>query len=377
VQLPTKIALLLCLCPCGRTYAQDSTWKVLISHHKKTIIQRASMASFANTGFRLYRNVVYQVQTSDNQYMALRLVDVTADSLRFMPLRVYGQRAPDTLTLHPRQLALLYVEGAGGFFTKSLNMRFYQFLFEKDTANNYIPGLPKTTFVHGRETKYELLPSFTRVGIKKNIEPDSISRYQYVKTPNPDKIDSTYRVRKVFGFTPTKVEEINGFSIGFSTRNDKNRRYHMRDTLITRGVNIELNPIALIGPIALVYTPRRFGESNYPNYRDTLAAEWQGKNKGLNISLASVHDRIIEGVNLTATFTVVNELHGLSISALNNSAYVINGMAVSLVNDCLKSRGFQLGLFNRSRDHRGLQIGLWNVNGKRKLPFINWQLPGQ
>ncbi|WP_295121383.1 hypothetical protein [uncultured Chitinophaga sp.] len=334
------------------------------------------MSSFANTGFRLYRNVVYKFQTSDGKPAVLRLADVTPDSLRFIPLAVYEQRTPDTVTLHPRQLSFLYVEGAGGFFTKTLNLQLYQFIFEKDTSGNYIPGLPKTTFVHGRETHYELLPSFTRTGIKKNIEPDSISRYQYVKTPNPVNIDSTYRVRKVFGFTPTKVEEINGLSFGFSTKNDKNRRYHVRDTLITRGINIELNPIAIIGPIALVYSPRRFSETSYAYYRDTLAATWEAKNKGLNISLANVHDRIIEGVNLTATFTVVNELHGLHISALTNSAYVIEGVAVSLLNDCVKSRGFQLGLVNRSRNHRGLQIGLWNVNGKRKLPLINWQLKG-
>lgn len=35
-------------------------------------------------------------------------------------------------------------------------------------------------------------------------------------------------------------------------------------------------------------------------------------------------------------------------------------------------KGLQIGIRNKSDNMKGIQIGLWNVNGKRKLPIINW-----
>jgi hypothetical protein len=46
-------------------------------------------------------------------------------------------------------------------------------------------------------------------------------------------------------------------------------------------------------------------------------------------------------------------------------------MAVSNVSR--NHNGVQIGLFNHSKNLRGIQFGLWNTNGKRKLPFMNWQ----
>jgi hypothetical protein len=52
-------------------------------------------------------------------------------------------------------------------------------------------------------------------------------------------------------------------------------------------------------------------------------------------------------------------MNGLSIAGIRNRASI--------------ARGVQIGLFNKSTELRGFQFGLWNINGRRSLPFINWQ----
>ena len=83
---------------------------------------------------------------------------------------------------------------------------------------------------------------------------------------------------------------------------------------------------------------------------------------------------IIRGLSLSALTFNSGEMHGVSISGLTNCSYVVKGVSIcGGYNSGNKVRGVQIGLVNRATNLRGFQIGLWNKNGRRSLPFINWQ----
>jgi hypothetical protein len=152
-----------------------------------------------------------------------------------------------------------------------------------------------------------------------------------------------------------------------------NRKFNERDSLIIRGICLELNPFQIFNLINPYLT------GPYPDsvniYNEAIKKDWQVKIYGINISLlTTINEMQIRGLNITGAFTVVDEIHGVSISGLNNFCYILDGISIAaLRNRAMTARGIQIGLFNKATDLRGFQIGLWNVNGKRSLPFINWQ----
>ncbi|UYQ91388.1 hypothetical protein MKQ68_14940 [Chitinophaga horti] len=354
----------------------DSTWKVLIYQQGREIVQRPDMSTFAKTGFYLYRHVVYGVTLKGPTYMRnAELIDVVPDTLRFV-IHAPAGRYPDTVSVHYREVELLSLQPALQVSPQLL--KFYDFRFVKDTGSNYIPGRAAYTWdKDGNRIEYEALPRLTRSGIDTSFVPHGISIREYSLTPDPSLRDTIYRKRNVFGFTPGKREEINGLSFGFWTRNRKNKKYKVRDSLVTRGVNIELQPLVLVGLFVWPYLSVDPDETDtFEKYVEEGQYKWESKIYGFNVSLLNGGPRRIYGINLSATITSADEIHGLTISPIVNWSYIQKGTAIALVNRAFKTRGFQLGLFNKSFDHRGLQIGLWNRNAKRGLPIINWQLKG-
>lgn len=146
-----------------------------------------------------------------------------------------------------------------------------------------------------------------------------------------------------------------------------------RDSLIIRGLNIQINPFAIFA----IMNPQLNGP--YPDsidlYNELINKDWQAKIHGVNISVVNTFSEMrIKGFNLTGLITVVDEIHGISISGINNFSYIMNGVSIAGIrNRATMAKGVQIGLFNKSTDLRGFQFGLWNINGKRSLPFINWQ----
>ncbi|MDQ5928504.1 MAG: hypothetical protein QG594_278 [Bacteroidota bacterium] len=93
--------------------------------------------------------------------------------------------------------------------------------------------------------------------------------------------------------------------------------------------------------------------------------------RGINVSIFSAMNMMngfsVGGILNTKTF------NGLSISGLANLSDFGNGVQIGISNVSRRHNGLQIGLFNNSKALRGMQFGLWNTNGKRKLPFFNWQ----
>ena len=84
----------------------------------------------------------------------------------------------------------------------------------------------------------------------------------------------------------------------------------------------------------------------------------------------------MNGVSLTGAILSTGRMNGISVCGIANIAETGNGLQLAISNVSRDYRGLQIGLFNNAKNLRGVQFGLWNRNGKRRLPFVNWQFKG-
>ena len=99
------------------------------------------------------------------------------------------------------------------------------------------------------------------------------------------------------------------------------------------------------------------------------------RNNGIQIAPGGTGALYSNGIIASGLITAVYQGNGVQIGGFNQ--YVkFNGLQIGLVNDLDgKSESFtglQIGVFNNTKKLKGFQIGLINKNGKRTLPFINW-----
>ncbi len=188
---------------------------------------------------------------------------------------------------------------------------------------------------------------------------------------NQDKTKKTYKKRNFIYYTPSESDQINGLAIGAWA---ENTRYY-KDSIEVNGLNIEINPV-----IFFIYARGGF---TVP-YRDSIEYYLSEKRKnyygltvnGFNFSLPGTVNEIstVNGLNITLLTTSIGRINGFSFSTLTNTCYLLNGVSIAgLYNSATKVKGIQIGLINKTTTLKGIQIGLWNKNGKRSLPFINWQ----
>ncbi len=206
------------------------------------------------------------------------------------------------------------------------------------------------------------------------------------KSPNVTRIDSL----KIFSLSPIsrKVNRVDGFAFGFG--HYENQRIK-KQTI--NGLNLEVSPLAaaflpfinipieglFVGINDRVISNSAFFDDEYETYivvngLNISSGGFMGgaQMNGLNLSVVSAMNQM-NGLSLNASILHTKSFNGLSISGIANISYVGNGIQIAISNVSRKHRGIQIGLFNYSKDLRGFQFGLWNTNGKRKLPFINWQ----
>ncbi|CAD0003640.1 LA_2272 family surface repeat-containing protein [Flavobacterium chungangense] len=195
---------------------------------------------------------------------------------------------------------------------------------------------------------------------------------------------------KIFSLSPIskRVNKVNGFALGAGHFENQNIRLQ-----VINGLNIEASPISLalisfsinvpfeslfVGINDNVISNVAFFDDNIKSYI---------KVNGLNVSsggfmggaeVRGINISIFSGMNKMNGFSVGGILNtksfaGVSISGLANLSDFGNGVQIGISNVSRKHNGIQLGLFNNSKELRGVQFGLWNTNGKRKLPFFNWQ----
>lgn len=359
----------------------DSSWNVLLLKKGHQLETKPDMAVVSNTGFYLYKNCVYEIDLKNKQHISGRLVDIKADTLVFTNyfnanVAHSEQSELDTLFVPYKELHQLNLisDRALALYTHYAFDK-YDFIFKKDTINYYFPS-EWCALYYDDIRKSEVVTHLTEQGITALYEENGKTHYFYgagMSRPDRSAMDTTYTVKNVFWITPCKVEEINGFALSLYTENIKNDGYGERDSLVIRGVNLELNPFAIF----YIMDPHLNGP--YPDsinlYHEKLKKDWQVEVHGVNMSaLTTIYEMRMKGFNLTGLSTVVDEIQGLSISGMNNFCYLLDGVSLAgLRNRATFAKGLQIGLFNKATDLRGFQFGLWNKNGKRSLPFINWQ----
>ncbi|MCC6372170.1 MAG: hypothetical protein IT236_14295 [Bacteroidia bacterium] len=359
----------------------NSSWNVLLLEKGNKLELKPDMAALSKTGFYLYKNCVYEIILKNKKQIGGRLVGIKPDTLFFTNFfnsnaANWANAKLDTLAVYYKDLDKLNLisDRATGWYIKC-SFDNYDFIFKKDTVNYFFPSNWEVIYDND-PTPYELVAHMTAQGVSTLFEESGRTYYFYgtgMTKPDRSQMDDSYNKKNVFWFTPCKVEEINGLALGLHAKNIKNELFNERDSLIIRGLNLEINPFAIFS----LLNPRLNGP--YPDslnlYNENFKKDWQVKIYGMNLSLVNtINEMRIKGFNLTGLLTVVDEIHGVSISGINNFSYILNGVSIAgLRNRATFARGVQIGLFNKSTELRGFQIGLWNVNGRRSLPFINWQ----
>lgn len=195
---------------------------------------------------------------------------------------------------------------------------------------------------------------------------------------------------KIFSLSPIskRVNKVNGFALGVGHYENQNIKIQT-----INGLNIEASPLLLALFTVSINVPF---ESLFVGINDNVISnvaffddptDTYIRINGLNISsggftggaeLRGINISIISGMNKMNGFSVGGILNtksfsGVSISGLANISDSGNGIQIGASNVSRRHNGVQIGLFNNSKELRGMQFGLWNTNGKRKLPFFNWQ----
>lgn len=382
--MKTKISVVLAILFLAfNLYGQaDSCWNVfLVKKNRTPDFTKTIGGEFNPNGFYLYRNCIYEIDLKDNRRLNGRLIDVTKDTLVFT--NFFNQNVADkaktildTLIIHYGQLHRLNLiaDRAYGWYQK-YDFDSFDFIFKQETSCCYIESDWYKIFENDT-AKYELVPHLTAQGMNLLFEDSGKTYYFYgagMIKPDRSKMDITYDRKNFVWLIPCRVEEINGLAIGLQAKNIKNREYNERDSLVIRGLSLQINPF----DIFMLMNPRLNGP--YPDsvdlYFGKLKPDWRVRVKGVHLSLVNtINEMESHGVNITSGLTVIDEIHGVSISGINNFCYILNGVSIAgLRNRAMTAKGVQVGLFNRSAEMRGIQIGLWNTNGKRSLPFVNWQ----
>lgn len=207
---------------------------------------------------------------------------------------------------------------------------------------------------------------------------------------NDQKNDSV----KIFSLSPIhrKLKRVDGFALGFGHyENSKIKQQKVN------GLNVEASPLGLVlisfginipfEGLVVGINDKYIDSANFLDEEFQTYIKINGVNissggfmggaefNGLNISVLSGLNKL-NGLSLNASVIGAKEFNGITISGIANVFEYGNGLQLAVSNVSRNHNGMQIGLFNHSKNLRGLQFGLWNTNGKRKLPFVNWQFKG-
>lgn len=359
----------------------DSCWSVLLIKQGNSLELRQNMLTYDPHGFYMVRNCIYQITLKNGQEIGGRLRDIRKDSLVFD--NFFNREAADAygdefrnVKVHYRQLAeLKFLADRSLNLSNTVNLQNFDFHFSYGQSNCSVQTQMVQLFSNSDEL-YEVVPHLTAQGLGAlvcyNGEVSVFWGTGYTK-PDESKRDRTFDRRNFIWYTPCNVEEINGLAIGMMPKNIKNQKYGKPAYLVVNGLNIELNPFELV----TIYYPQFVGP--YSDSLEYFEAVFEDKIEttlnGLSITLVNaIGETQMNGVNFAGLVTQADILKGLSISGFSNFSYKMSGLTIAgLHNKATSGKGVQIALYNNAVDFRGFQIGLWNKNGKRSLPFINWQ----
>ena len=186
-----------------------------------------------------------------------------------------------------------------------------------------------------------------------------------------DSIKYTEEARLI-AFTPLhKIDKVNGIAIGIGM--DEIIRNNVSKKTIN-GLNIDINLIGFL--LFCFYDTAKIVNSGDVLQQNGINISLAGflrnnSHNGINVSLYNYGNKM-NGVSVAVIGNVVEEINGVYIGGMSNYAEKGRGVTIGVFNEVKEFKGLQIGIRNKSDNMKGIQIGLWNVNGKRKLPIINW-----
>ncbi|WP_395059267.1 LA_2272 family surface repeat-containing protein [Flavobacterium sp.] len=214
-----------------------------------------------------------------------------------------------------------------------------------------------------------------------------LGKYFKWKSKNDFRNDSI----KIFSLSPIsrRVKQVNGFALGVGHYENEKIKFQE-----VNGLNLEVSPLcialftfALNVPFEAIFVGINDGSLSNTSFMDDdykTRIRVNGLNlssggfmkgaemNGFNISVFTGMNKI-NGISLNGAVIGTEKFNGLCISGIANVSEQGNGAQIAISNVSRNHKGIQIGLFNHSKNLRGMQFGIWNTNGKRKLPFINWQ----
>ncbi|MFZ1686662.1 MAG: hypothetical protein WAU70_04535 [Flavobacteriales bacterium] len=194
-----------------------------------------------------------------------------------------------------------------------------------------------------------------------------------------DGMQSSHRDRFGLWYTPTRVDRIHGIAIGITSAG-----FRQAGPLLMNGLDIELNPIVMIGaPFVIVdaiRSPFLIGDSAALNNPDDSPASDSAYPKAgedevakvNGIGIGTMYVGSVNGVMVSGVLSRGGTYNGVSVCAGSHILFRQRGLLVAgLYNKVRRGAGIQIALFNYAVEHKGVQIGLINKIGRRTLPFIN------
>ena len=168
----------------------DSCWTVLLVKKNNTFTEKKDMAAFSKTGFYLYRNCIYEIQTNRGDHYSGRLIDIQPDTLSFS--RFFNKNVAskvgirqDTLKFHYRQLdKLSLIADRSLNLSTQYDLGAFNFIFKKDTRNCSLPSRWEKIFIND-DMLYEIVPHLTEQGISYLFEERGATYYFYGTGINP------------------------------------------------------------------------------------------------------------------------------------------------------------------------------------------------
>lgn len=355
---------------CGISFGQKDSC-LTIRYKKKIMISTPKENEFSVNDFYLYRNVNYNFKFRNDIMVSGRLTDFTEDSLFIMShfnenVATRSKKQLDTNSYSFRDLEAIEAIGdrAMGIF-QTLRLQEYEKTIGSDTMHCAFRQEFVKMYDDDPEMK-ELVPYFTVQGYDLLYEENGYT-YYFQGTggskPKPEPVDTIYRIRNFIGFTPSKTDEINGLGIGLGGYSNG---------ILINGINIELPFFHTIYILGSPYNHLEGLDSN--GFYATIEKNIDSHFNGINIGVTHFSLGSMKGIQIHAFTTVTYETRGLTITGLRSEVYEFRGLNIAGINNrASEGRGVQIGLINKCHDLRGIQFGLWCKNGKRSLPFFNWQ----
>jgi len=280
----------------------------------------------------------------------------------------------DTFRIHPSEIKKIRTTSWGPFSSLgTYEVARYKYFFDKDNEAKGFKHSVKTVYSadSSASVDYDVVPYLSGDDVTLQYQQIRISHYftglEAKACDNPDNKNFVPKVKKGVWFTPTAANIIKGVNIGIQTMNVND------EPLAIQGVNLNIDMFTFFYAFGYLFdVPSNNALINMPDSVDKSAM--QNRVKGFSASFGGLAgDMQVSGVSFNAGFCKVTESKGVVVSGSQNLVDEFHGMEITaLRNKAVKGRGVQLGLLNICKDFKGIQIGLWNVNSKRRLPIINW-----